>query len=80
MNTKTGLSAGFHPKSWWLFSFYFSSIILRSDLLTYGVAAAVFGIAGEMCRLQAYFDNPAKSEWNYWYADNLTLISILYCR
>ena len=31
---------------------------LRTDLLTFGVAGAVFGIAGEMCQLPAYFDNP----------------------
>ena len=34
--------------------------MLRTDLLTFGVAAAVFGIAGEMHRLPAYFDNPIK--------------------
>ena len=33
--------------------------MLRTDLLTFGVAATVFGIAGGMCRLLAYFDNPA---------------------
>ena len=32
--------------------------MLQVDLLTFGVAAAVFGIEGGMCRLLAYFDNP----------------------
>ena len=31
--------------------------MLGTDLLTFGVAAAVFGIAGGMRRLPAYFDN-----------------------
>ena len=31
---------------------------LRTDLLTFGVTSAVFKIADEMRRLQAYFDNP----------------------
>ena len=39
-------------------SFYFSNITLRTDLLTFGVTGAVFKIAGEMCQLLAYFDNP----------------------
>ena len=33
--------------------------MLQTDLLTFGVAAAVLGIAGGMRRLPAYFDNPA---------------------
>ena len=33
--------------------------MLRTDLLTFGVAGVVFRIAGEMRRLLAYFDNPA---------------------
>ena len=41
-----------------LFSFYFYNIMLRTDPLTFGVAGAVFRIAGEMRRLPAYFDNP----------------------
>ena len=53
------LSRRSHPKSRRLFSFYFSSIMLWTDLLTFGVAAAVFGIAGGKRRLLAYFDNPA---------------------
>ena len=52
------LSSRFHPKSRRLFSFYFSSIMLRTDLLTFGVAATVFGMAGGMRRLADYFDNP----------------------
>ena len=36
--------------------FYFYNI--RTDQLTFGVAVAVFTIAGEMRRLPAYFDNP----------------------
>ena len=32
--------------------------MLQTDLLTFGVAAAVFGIAGGMRWLPAYFDNP----------------------
>ena len=32
--------------------------MLRTDVLTFGVAGAVFRIAGEMRRLPAYFDNP----------------------
>ena len=32
--------------------------MLRPDLVTFGVAGAVFRIAGEMRRLLAYFDNP----------------------
>ena len=39
------LSSRFHPKSRRLFSFYFSSIMLRTDLLTFGVAGTVFRIA-----------------------------------
>ena len=53
------LSSKFHPKSRWLFSFYFSNITLRTDVLTFGVTGAVFKIAGEMRRFPAYFDNPA---------------------
>ena len=53
------LSSRFHPKSMWLFPFYFSNITLRTDPLTFGVTGAVFKIAGEMRRLPAYFDNPA---------------------
>ena len=51
------LSRRFHPKSRWLFPFYFSNITLRTDLLTFRVTGAVFNIAGEMRRLPAYFDN-----------------------
>ena len=57
------LSSRFHPKSRWLLSFYFSNIMLQTDLLTFGVATAVFGIAGGMRRLLAYFDNPVVYEW-----------------
>ena len=32
--------------------------MLQTDLLTFRVAAAVFGIAGGMCWLLAYYDNP----------------------
>ena len=32
--------------------------MLRTDLLTFVVAGAVFRIAGEMRQLPAYFDNP----------------------
>ena len=53
------LTSRFYPKSRQLFPFYFSNITLRTDLLTLGVTGAVFKIAGEMCRLPAYFDNPA---------------------
>ena len=52
------LSSRFDPKSRRLFPFYFSNITLRTDLLTFGVTGAVFKIAGEMCQLPAYFDNP----------------------
>ena len=52
------LSSRFHPKSRQLLSFYFSNIMLQTDLLTFRVAAAVFGIAGGMCWLPAYYDNP----------------------
>ena len=52
------LSSRFHPKSRQLFPFYFSNVMLRTDLLTFRVTAAVFKIAGEMRRLPAYFDNP----------------------
>ena len=60
----SGLSVGilsrrFHPKSRRLLSFYFSDIMLQTDLLTFGIAAAVFGIASGMRRLPVYFDNPA---------------------
>ena len=55
------LSSRFQPKSRRLFSFYFSNIMLPTDLLTFGVAAAVFRIACRMRRLSAYFDNPAGS-------------------
>ena len=44
-------SSRFHPKSRRLFSFYFCNIVLRTDLLTFRVAAAVFGMAGGMRRL-----------------------------
>ena len=37
---------------------YFSNIRLKTDLLTFRVAAAVFRIAGGMRRFPAYFDNP----------------------
>ena len=52
------LSRRFHPKSRWLFPFYFSNITLGTDLLTFGVTGGVFKIAGEMRLLLAYFDNP----------------------
>ena len=52
------LSSRFHPKSRRLCSCYFSNIMLQTDLLTCGVAAAVFGIAGGTRLLPAYFDNP----------------------
>ena len=32
-----------------------------TDLLTFGETGAVFKIAGEMCWLPAYFDNPASN-------------------
>ena len=54
------LSRRFHPKSRWLFPFYFSNVMLRTDLLTFGVTGAVFKIASEMRRLPAYFDNPVE--------------------
>ena len=44
------LSSTFHPKSRWLFPFYFSNITLRTDVLTFRVNGAVFKIAGEMHR------------------------------
>ena len=44
-----------------LYSFYFYNIMLRTDLLACGVAGVVFRVAGEMRRLPAYFDNPARS-------------------
>ena len=53
------LSSRFHPKIRQLLSSYFSNIMLQTDLLTFRVAAAVFGIAGGMRQLLAYFDNPA---------------------
>ena len=56
------LSSRFHPKSRWLFPFYFSNITLSTDLLTFGVTGAAFKIAGEMRCLPAYFDNPAQSK------------------
>ena len=34
------------------------SIIIKKK--TFGVTGAVFKIAGEVCRLPAYFDNPGK--------------------
>ena len=55
-------SSRFHPTSGWLFPFYFSNIMLSTDLPTFGVTGAVFKIAGEMCRLLAYFDNPESIE------------------
>ena len=55
-------SSRFHPKSRWLFPFCFSNIMPRTDLLTFGVTSAVFKIAGGMCQLPAYFDNP---DWMY---------------
>ena len=51
------LSKRLHPKSRRLLPFYFSNIMLQTDQLTFGIAAAVFGIAGGMRRLPAYFDN-----------------------
>ena len=53
------LSRRFHPKSRWLFPFYFSNITLKTDLLTFAVTGTVFKIAGEMRQLPAYFDNTA---------------------
>ena len=61
------LSSRFHPKSRRLFSCYFSNIVLRTDLLTFGVAATVFEIAGGMRRLPAYFDNPECPECHFFY-------------
>ena len=59
------LSSRFHPKSWQQFSFYFSNITLRTDLLMFEVAVTVCRIAGGMCWLPAYFDSP--DNWfNYW--------------
>ena len=52
------LGKRFHPKRRRLFSFYFSNITVRTDVLTFGVTGAVFKIVGEMRRLPAYFDNP----------------------
>ena len=51
--TVAGLSVGFWvagsiQKVGRLFSFYFSSIMLWTVVLTFWIAAAVFGIAGEM--------------------------------
>ena len=37
----------------------FSNIMLKTDLLTFGLTGAGFKIAGEMRRLPAYSDNPA---------------------
>ena len=42
------LSNRFHLKSRQLFPFYFSNIMLRTDLLTFSATGAVFKIAGEM--------------------------------
>ena len=39
--------------------------MLRTNLAV-GVAGAVFGIAGEMRRLPAYFDNPGRVLYIYW--------------
>ena len=60
------VSSRFHPTSRRLFPFYYSNIMLRTDLLTFGVTGAVFKIGGEMRRLLAYFDNPADTDeiWN----------------
>ena len=52
------LSSRFHTKSRQLFSCYFSDIILQTDLLIFGVAAAVFGVACGMRWLPTYFDSP----------------------
>ena len=52
------LSSRFHTKSRRLFSYYFSNVMLQTDVLTFGVAATVFGRAGGMHQLPAYFDNP----------------------
>ncbi len=38
----------------------FINITLRTGLLAFGVAGAVFRIAGEMRRLPAYFDNAGR--------------------
>ena len=47
------LSRRFHPKSRRLFPFYFFNITLKTDLLTFEVAGAVFEIAVKCagCRL-----------------------------
>ena len=52
------LEAGSFQKLGGYFHFISPNITLRTDLLTFGVTSAVFKIAGEMCRLPAYFDNP----------------------
>ena len=52
------LSSRLHPKSRWLFPFYFSNITLSTDLLTFGVTGAVIKIASEMRQFPAYFELP----------------------
>ena len=39
--------------------------MLRTDLRLLGVTGAVFKIAGEMCQLPVYFDNPAFQEQSW---------------
>ena len=51
------LSRRFHPKNRLFFAFYFSNIMLRTDLRTYGITGTVCKIADEMHRLPAYFEN-----------------------
>ena len=41
-----------------LFSFYFHNIMVRTDLVTFKVASAIFRIAEEMHQVLAYFHNP----------------------
>ena len=48
--------------------------MLRTELLTFGVAGAVFRIAGEMRRLPAYFDNPGGVGINVFGCSNPVLV------
>ena len=68
------LSGRFHPKSRWLFPFYFSNITLKTDLLTFLVNDAVFKRAGEMCQLPAYFDNPVYAKIFFPICNSLLLL------
>ena len=55
--------------------------MLRPDLLTFGVAGAVFRIAGEMRRLPAYFDNPVLlCDANYDRKNNVSTYALCPCR